>query len=431
MSRTPSKRAAGPRIRARRRDLGIRQADLARTLGISASYLNLIEHDHRQVGGKLLSAIAAALDTDSGQLAEGAEGAQLDGLRAAAAQRPPGHQGDPLEDPEAIAARFPGWARLVTDQAARIAGLERALTEMNDRMTHDPFLSESLHDVLSSVTAIRSSSGILMGDGAMDAEWQARFHRNIHEDSQRLTESAQSLVAYLDGAAHPERTPMSPQEEVDAWLAERDFTFPAEGPDPDMAPPDTVGGAARALIADLLDTLRADAAALPADRVADAIARHGTDIPALAGEMGGDLHRLFRRLTLFPGGIGGSRAGLVICDATGVQTFRRPVSGFDLPRFGAGCALWPLYGALAAPAIPLYRQLETVGRTPRRFDAYAVALPHGVATFDTPPVFRSAMLILPARAQAQATLRVGAGCRICPHPDCTVRREPAIVALTG
>ena len=44
----------GSRIRERRVMAGQKQADLAKAIGISASYLNLIEHNRRRIGGKLL-----------------------------------------------------------------------------------------------------------------------------------------------------------------------------------------------------------------------------------------------------------------------------------------------------------------------------------------------------------------------------------------
>ena len=44
----------GSRVRERRLALGMRQADLARDAGISASYLNLIEHNRRRVAGDVL-----------------------------------------------------------------------------------------------------------------------------------------------------------------------------------------------------------------------------------------------------------------------------------------------------------------------------------------------------------------------------------------
>ncbi len=45
--------------------LGLQQADLARTVGISAAYLNLIEHNRRRIGGKLLIDIGRALGVSS------------------------------------------------------------------------------------------------------------------------------------------------------------------------------------------------------------------------------------------------------------------------------------------------------------------------------------------------------------------------------
>ena len=52
----------GTRIRQRRREIGITQAELARRIGISASYLNLIEWNKRRIAGTLLRNIAESLN---------------------------------------------------------------------------------------------------------------------------------------------------------------------------------------------------------------------------------------------------------------------------------------------------------------------------------------------------------------------------------
>ena len=54
----------GSRIRERRIILGLKQAELARRAEISASYLNLIEHNRRRIGGKLLLDIAEILGVE-------------------------------------------------------------------------------------------------------------------------------------------------------------------------------------------------------------------------------------------------------------------------------------------------------------------------------------------------------------------------------
>ena len=51
----------GATLRERRRARGITQAALAAQIGISASYLNLIESDKRSIGGALLFNGAAIL----------------------------------------------------------------------------------------------------------------------------------------------------------------------------------------------------------------------------------------------------------------------------------------------------------------------------------------------------------------------------------
>ncbi|HSS44098.1 MAG TPA: helix-turn-helix transcriptional regulator, partial [Thermoanaerobaculia bacterium] len=59
----------GPKIRALRRRHGLRQVDLAEKLGISASYLNLIEHDQRALTAPLLLKLAELFPADWKSLA--------------------------------------------------------------------------------------------------------------------------------------------------------------------------------------------------------------------------------------------------------------------------------------------------------------------------------------------------------------------------
>lgn len=130
------RRLTGSRIRERRLDAAMRQADLAKAAGISASYLNLIEHNRRRIGGRVLNDLARALGLDPAQLSEGAETALIEDLRGAAATRP-GAEAE-VDRTEEFAGRFPGWAGLVADQAALIARLEARVKMLTDRMAHDP-----------------------------------------------------------------------------------------------------------------------------------------------------------------------------------------------------------------------------------------------------------------------------------------------------
>src|SRR6056297_534020 len=211
----PSGGLTGARIRRRRLDRGVKQADLARACGISPSYLNLIEHDRRKIGGKLLADIAEALDVTPERLRIGADAQEIATLRAAAADTP--EVAAELDAAEDFAARFPGWAGLVAEQARRIAVLQRTVELMGDRMTHDPQLAASLHNILSTVTAIRATSAILAGDDPVEPGWQQRFHRNLYEDSRRLAEATEALVVDLDADAAAE-TGTTPLDQMEEWL---------------------------------------------------------------------------------------------------------------------------------------------------------------------------------------------------------------------
>ena len=74
----------GARIREKRIQLRIRQSKLAQIVGISPSYLNLIEHDRRRIGGKLLTDLADALSLDVDLLSEDGKSSKVARLEEAA-----------------------------------------------------------------------------------------------------------------------------------------------------------------------------------------------------------------------------------------------------------------------------------------------------------------------------------------------------------
>ncbi|MBD3678640.1 MAG: DUF2083 domain-containing protein [Rhodobacteraceae bacterium] len=425
----------GTRIRERREALGLRQGELAALVEISPSYLNLIEHNRRRIGGRLLLRLAEALEVEASQLSEGIGASLLTALVDAASSMPAA--GAEIDRVEEFASRHPGWAALAEAQHRRILTLERTVEALTDRLAHDPHLATSLHEVLSTVTAIRSTAGILADGGDLDPRWQERFHRNLYEDSRRLAEGAQALVSYLDVDAEAEGGIGAPQEEVEAWLARRGYHFPElEGGDPE--PIDAViSGAeeirsapAEALAAVMLDRYRRDAERIPLDPFHAAAREVGFDPSILAGRFGCDLPTAMRRLASLPMEPGDRPIGLIICDGSGSLTFRKPIEGFPVPRFGAGCPLWPLYRALAQPALPIRALVEPAGQAPGRFVTYAMSQPHYPDGIDAPPVFEVTMMIMPdvgARAE-EKPLPVGGSCRVCPRRACMARREPSILA---
>jgi len=410
----------GTRIRERRLSLGRRQTEVARRADISAAYLNLIEHNRRPVGTELLSRLAEALEIDAAELASDREEVLIGALREAAA-RTADQPCAPVELDQIaeFVARFPGWAWALAGAARRADAFERRLIALSDRMTRDPYLLATLHEVQSAVTALRSTASILAETPEIEPEWRDRFHANLDSDSLRLSRTAQSLVAYLD-SFEDEAVPISPQEEVEAWIA-------AGQPEPAEAA-ELASDAARVMARDLLAAQAQDRAALPDAALAAAVDEAGeaADDPALiAARLGRPLDLVLRRLGMLRPGPW-AQAGLVVCNGSGATLFRLAAPGFELPRPGEGCALWPLFEALAQPQLPVSRLIETTSGA--RFAAWAVAerlLPMG---FGGPALSRAQMLVRPApNRDERIALGVGPACRICPRGGCAARHEPSIL----
>ncbi|MTD99720.1 helix-turn-helix domain-containing protein [Paracoccus sp. YIM 132242] len=415
MKQHGSRILTGTRIRERRLALSRRQADVARAAGISAAYLNLIEHNHRPVGDHLVLRLAAALDVSAAELAEGREEALIAALREAAVRLPDDAAPEVDQAPELL-ARFPGWAGAVIALARRADALERQLVTLSDRMTQDPYLLTTLHEVLSAVTSVRSTASILAEGGEIPPDWRARFHANLDADSLRLSSTAQALVAYLD-SFDTQGAIFTPQEEVETWLA--------AGAPPVEGAGDLASDAARAMARVHLRQMEEDRAALPDDVLAAAAA--DPDPLRMAARLRVPLDLVMRRLAVLkPAGF--ESAGLLVCDGSGALTLRRPAPGFPLPRPGDACPLWPLFQALASPQTAIATLVEAPSG--RRFRTLSLATRDQPLGAGGPVLTRAQMLILPdeAGSPARPDLLIGPACRICPRADCVARREPSILA---
>ncbi len=435
--RATERALAGSRIRERRIAQGLRQAELALDVGISASYLNLIEHNRRRIGGKLLQNIAQRLDVEPSLLADGAERAVVARLSAVAERF--GEEAGQAEASD-FAARFPGWANLVIRSSRRVQELERNVETLTDRLTHDPHLAATLHEVLSTVTAIRSTASILTETREIEPEWRDRFHRNINEDATRLAEGAQALVGFLDGVGDAHSEVSSPQEEFAAFLSAYSWHFPALEEGQASAADSYLKGAlqlksssAHAIAARYLKCYAEDAGKMPLRAFEEAVTEQGIDPLGLASRFGVDTASAMRRIATLQG----LDCGIVVCDASGTMILRKPVEGFPIPRFGAACPLWPLFQALSRPMVAM---ADTVTQPARggggeesRFQAFAVAQPVLSASYGREPLLEATMLIVPAEAgegkaskQEQAQ-KIGSSCRVCPRDGCLARREPSIM----
>ena len=414
----------GTRIRDRRLDLGIRQGDLARLAGISPSYLNLIEHNRRRIAGRVLHDIARALDLDAALLAEGVPESRIAELDAAAAGSAhlPRHE----ESAAHLASRFPGWARLVVDQARQIAALNEQVAALSDRTAHDPELQSAVHEVLSVVTSIRSSASILVGGERLDRDWEERFYRNIFDDSRRLADSSQALVTYLESPRSDATGSMNPRQTLNHWLDQRGHHI-AElevggAPEAVVAEQGWTDPGVRALALDLMAGYLDDARALPLATMSAALERDGPDPAKIAGRTGAPLVQVMRRLASLPPDLSPSLPpiGLVVMDVAGDVRQLKTFPGFEFTPTGSRCPLWPIFTALTQPLRPILEVVALPGEAAPRLTTYAVAQPDGPGQFDRAPRYLATMIAV-ADAPRRMPYPVGRSCSVCPRADCDAR----------
>jgi len=433
----PRDTLTGSRIRERRVMEGIKQSDLAKRADISPSYLNLIEHNRRRIGGKLLVDIAFALGVEPTTLTEGAETTLLASLREAATDTD--LSAAELSRVEEFAGRFPGWAGILANNQRKIETLQHSVEALTDRLTHDPHLAASLHEMLSTVTAIRSAASILAEPGDIEPEWQRRFNRNIYEDSARLADTSRSLAQYLEEADADTVNASAPQDELDGVFQRAGFhlsQLEAETSSVEAVVQDLSVGlsqSAQWLLHKTLSRYANDAQKLPLSLCARIVPVSGNDPLVFADLAEIDIATAMRRLAQLPEAILPDPVGLAMCDASGVITFRKPLPEFPLPRLGAGCALWPLYSALTRPMMVHEERVEQSTRTAAHHRVVAIAQPAQRPRAGKDVLFESHMLIIPdsKSENADGVVRVGLTCRICPEVDCIARREASILVATG
>lgn len=429
----------GNRIRERRRALGLRQIDLAKSIEISPSYLNLIEHNRRSVGQKHLAAIAHALDLPLDAFDGRAEAALAQNLRETGAIHP--GEAPEVDSVEELIDRFPGWAKVVAAEARRSREQAATISALADRYNHDPFLQSSLHEMLSTITAIRSAAAILTQEPDLPGEEADRFQKTVHTESVRLSGAATSLAGYFDDAVRRPQSAVTMDDALDRFLTANGYAFAeleAESADAGTiarlvrSSGEDVDSPVGTKIAAWLQQYREDARALPLTSFAAAAEASAYAPDALADAYGVSLHTVFRRLaTLRRPGLDAPAFGLVIVNAAGNPLYRRQLPDFSPPRFASICALWPVFQALSSPGQPISTRIELANGS--TYLSHAVALPLAPARLGTPPAFASAMLVSPddeRMASAPGPARpVGTTCQLCPRMDCDARSDPPVLPM--
>jgi len=451
----------GTRIRERRRTLGITQAELARRVGISASYLNLIEGNKRRIAGALLRRTAEALKLRLDELDGAAERRLLETLTEIAHQPDFRALGVEADNAGEMIGRYPGWARAL----AALTRSERAATSaaqvLADRLTHDPFLGETVHRMLTRIAAVRSAAEILAEYPDIPAAQRDRFHHILHEESRSLSDVGEALAAYFDKIGETDRS-LTPLDEVEALFEARENRFeeieteaaalaeatagPAPAPRREIAASlaaERLGPLIDRLIAGQpqIETAPAHARArraltgyataailAPMTDFAPRARALGYDVEALADAFAVSVDTVCLRLTALPRDDETPRFGYFRANAAGTIIEMHGLPSLAVPRYATACPLWALYRAQQSPETVLrQRALFPAGD---RFVFLARARSAGPSGFGLPRHYLTDMLAL-TEADAQRTVyapdagvpteEVGPACRLCPRRACPHR----------
>ncbi|MEM8949106.1 MAG: short-chain fatty acyl-CoA regulator family protein [Pseudomonadota bacterium] len=461
-------RIVGTRIRQRRREIGMTQADLAKAIGVSASYLNLIEWNKRRVAGARLHDIAGALDVPREDL-EGSAEVRLFELLTEIAHLPSlGALGIETDRTSELIARFPGWAKgLAALVRAEREAVARAQT-ISDRLSNDPFLGETVHRMLTRIASIRSAADILSDYPELPADRRDRFDRMIHDESLALSQIGEALATYLDKADDADRI-LTPLDEVEALFEARDNHF---------GEIETAAGALTLLLTDhrpvsrrlkagelvaerlgdLIQGVVADqpqirteaarrrafqslsayavgAMLMPIEAFAERTAALRYDIETLAQSFSVEVEAVCLRLTALPRAEDVPRFGYFRANAAGTIIEMLGLEGLALPRYAAACPLWVLYRAQQSPEAAIRQR--TLFPSGARFVFVARARHQGTTGFGKPRHYITDMIAM-KEDEARHTVyapdasvpveEVGPACRLCPRQSCLHRVEDPLSA---
>ncbi|WP_416907372.1 MAG: helix-turn-helix domain-containing protein [Polymorphobacter sp.] len=427
---------AGQRVRALRTARGLSQTRMASDLGISISYLNLIERDQRPLSAAFLLKLAGAYDLDLRALADGETSEAAEALVKIFTDPRLIGIDVPRAELRDLAARQPSIAqaliRLAETAPAQDAPPESPLTQVLALLegcgNHFPEIdsaAEVLADELrlsggdlgaAVVDRLRARHSLAVRVMPMDVLSTSLRRLDLHARQLQLSESLDAASRSFAAAVQLALIELKPQIEAAAGAL----------PTP----------LARRAGVQALAKYAAAAILMPYGRFLAACEATGYDVELLQARFGRGLEQIAHRLTtLGRPGARGVPFFLVRIDRAGTISKRfAPFSPSPLPRPGqSGCALWNLHGAFAAPG-QMQRQLVeledghrflTLARTVR-----TTAGPWG----SQPPIFA---IGIGAEARHAASLAwsagldlsgpavpIGPGCVACHRADCRQRGLP-------
>lgn len=444
-----SKTYAGARLRRLREERRMSQAELARVLGISPSYLNQMEHDSRPLTVPVLLRLTEAFGVDPGFFSERDTTRLVADLREALATELTEARVSPADLAE-LSARMPVVAKVLLDLGRRNQLLAERLADAADgrdtgqeapRSPHEEIRDffyrrqNYLHDTDLAAEHLAEEIGIRPGDvvRALTARLAdghgvrlaARTGNHLHH----YDEASRTL--HLSGRLRPGQRAfrMATQlalleygDELDRQAAQ---DFPAGSPTHALARIGIANYFAAALI-------------LPYRPFHEAAEEVRYDIERLTDRYGLGYETVCHRLsTLQRPRLRGVPFSFVRVDRAGNMSKRQSATGFHFSRAGGTCPLWNVYEAFAAPGRIHVQIAEMPDGQRYLWTARAVTRHRGGwgepgKTFAIGlgcEIRHAARLVYSDGLDldsASAATPIGMGCRVCERLDCPQRAAPPL-----
>lgn len=441
MSRAP----IGRTLRRLRMDRSLSQQALAGRLGISASYLNLIEHDQRKITASLLIRLAELLEVDLAALS-GREERQLElGLREVFSDALLGAEPVPEAELAALAA-LPNAARAVlalyrawrvsSEEASGIALPSGRRLLLPTEEARDAFHERANHFPDIETAAERLGSTLAATPAEMNHALAERLRRQ-HGVSVAVASLPESLRHYDPATRSLTLSEQLPRESRGFHMAFQLMLLEAREVVEEiirMIGPSSPEAAA--LIRIGLLNYAAGALIMPYGPFLDAAGALRHDVERLAARFSVSFEQACHRLsTLRRPGTRGVPFFFLRTDPAGNVSKRFSGAGFPFARFGGSCPRWVVHSAMATPGqirvqvaeLPDGGRFLCFARTVSRMAAsWAEPRPIHVLAMGCEITHAGSVVYADGLDLDRAVVGIGLSCRLCDRPNCRSRAFPPL-----
>ncbi len=450
----------GGKVRALRRREGLTQARLAQKLGISASYLNLIEHDKRPLSAAVLIKLAQVFDIDLRTFA-GDDDARLTADLMEVLS-------DPMFEDQALSNQevkdmvgsSPAMARAVLGlyeayrgaaDRARVLASQLADGDPAEGALRRPDLpSEEVHDLIQDhqnhFPDLEAGAEALLREARLDPnELSNGLIRYVEEvlrvDVRIVRASAEARAVRRYDPDHKVlflSEVLRPRSRIFQLAHQIALITQARTLDKLTRDPVLTSDASRALARVALANYFAGAIIMPYDRVLQAAVENRYDVELLGHRFRVGWEQVCHRLTtLRRPGSEGVPFHLIRIDLAGNISKHFSASGVRFPRFSGLCPKWAVHAAFLTPDLVRTQVSQMPDGT--AYFSVARTIRKGERGFHSPDIVQAIELGCPIEHaaelvyadgvnldKAQAAIPIGVSCRLCERMDCEQRAVPSL-----